>query len=206
MGLLYPRRDEDTSRPRTGPDSPPGQDGAGDKFMPHGLDPWLIIVIAIGVVIVTTLALFMLVHCIRSRRRRGDVFQPVEEMSGLYARKGKLSSEDQQKLDDLERDRMIRKSLASRPTSASISQVLLPPEGDARPEHRPEEDQGEIAASLRDWKAWEARTQGEGTHYPAGVGLDQHPAFASYLAVPPCRRTDSPARGVGGANIDRRAR
>ncbi|KAI0546429.1 hypothetical protein F4679DRAFT_413134 [Xylaria curta] len=201
MGILYNRRDgERASHPiiRSNSQSISGEENTT-------VDPWLIVVIVAGSLILVTLVGVLLAHYVRSRRRRGKgLFHPVEKVRSVsFSRKD--AAADRQKIEDLERDMMIRKSLASRPASASFppppaSQPLN--NGDDHPEQEEEEEeeqQREEMTSLReDWKAWEARVQTErGTAYPGGVGLDQHPAFAPYLSVPQPTRMPSPHRIVG---------
>jgi hypothetical protein len=201
MGLLYPRHDEDESRPPNISNSPADQ---GVNTNPAATDPWLVVVIVIGVLIITTLAIFMLAHCIKSRQRRTKCIQATQSMSSLYPRKRKLSSADRDRVEEMEREMMIRKSLASRTSftaSSPISQTFFM-SSDSHVEE-PSEDQGEMASLQADWKAWEARMQSErDISCPGGVSLDQHPAFASHLSIPQPIRIPSPIRGVIPSHID----
>ncbi|KAI0449028.1 hypothetical protein F5B21DRAFT_75913 [Xylaria acuta] len=196
MGVLYLRRGDDASSPSVRSNSESNQTFSGDS----NVDPWLIVVIVAGILIIVTLAGFMLAHYIRSRRRlRKGLFHPVEKVSSVpFSRKRNSdAATDRQMAEDLERDMMIRKSLASRPTSANFPTSQPLNNGDDYPEEQGEERE-EVASLREDWKAWEARVQSErGTSHPGGVGLDRHPAFASYLSVPQPTRMASPHRGVG---------
>ncbi|KAI0186826.1 hypothetical protein EV127DRAFT_163834 [Xylaria flabelliformis] len=201
MGILYIRRDERASHPIVKSNAGPNQSISGDTTV----DPWLIVVIVAGSLILVTLAGVLVAHYIRSRRRGGKgSFHPVEKVRSVsFSRKRNSdAAADRQKIEDLERDMMIRKSLASRPASASFPSASQPlNNGDDHPEPEEEEErEREEMTSLReDWKAWEARVQTErGTAaYPGGVGLDRHPAFAPYLPVPQPTRMISPHRSVG---------
>ncbi|KAI0435690.1 hypothetical protein F4803DRAFT_544662 [Xylaria telfairii] len=189
MGVLYSRHQ--FARSNAGSNQSSGEDA---------VDPWLVVVIAAGILIIITLAGFMLAHYIRSRRRLGRGFfrHDGKATRGSFSRKRNSdAAADRQMAEDLERDMMIRKSLASRPTSYSNPDPQPLPNGD---DHIEEEGQGrEETPGLReDWKAWEARVQTERSmSHPGGVGLDRHPASASYLSIPQPTRLPSPHRGVG---------
>ncbi|KAI1126283.1 hypothetical protein F5Y10DRAFT_215305 [Nemania abortiva] len=199
MGVLYFRRAEDTNN-----------DG-GDDTTTFTVDPWLVVVVVIGILIVTTLAVFMLAHYIKSRHTLRRGFRPVEEINQPYSRKRKPRSGNLQDVGDLERDMMIRKSLASRvslTTSPPLSQTSLSSDGDHHLENSSEgsDERGEAASLRDDWKAWEARVTSERrTSNPGGLGLDQHPAFAPYLSVPQPTRMASPARSSSGGGMPRHA-
>ncbi|KAI0101002.1 hypothetical protein GGR51DRAFT_563652 [Nemania sp. FL0031] len=196
MGVLYFRRDQDSN--------PQSSQRGGENITPFGVDPWLVVVIAIGILIILTLGVFMLAHYIKSRYTRRKGFRPIEEKNQpYYARKRESRSSDLQEVEDLERDMMIRKSLASRTsltTSPPISHMSLSSDGDHHLEHErtseASEEQGETVGLKDDWKAWEARVTDERrTSHPGGLGLDQHPAFAPYLSVP---QPALPAHGGSG--------
>ncbi|KAI1741228.1 hypothetical protein F4680DRAFT_71730 [Xylaria scruposa] len=198
MGILYNRRDARASRSIVISDSESNKNVNGETTV----DPWLIVVIAAGSLILVTLAGVLLAHYIRSRRRRGKgLFHPVEKVRSVsFSRKRNSDAPaDRQKIEDLERDMMIRKSLASRPASASFPPTSQPlNNGDDHPEEEEEEQREEMTSLREDWKAWEARVQTEReTVHPGGVGLDRHPAFAPYLSVPQPTRMPSPHRSVG---------
>ncbi|KAI0903793.1 hypothetical protein F4823DRAFT_617318 [Ustulina deusta] len=195
---LYSRRDEDASHPPAG-STPKSDQSTSESTAPGAVDPWLVVVIVIGILIVATLAIFMCAHYIKSRRGRKTGFHPVREMSSTYMQKRKLGLVERHNVEDLERDMMIRKSLASRHSltvTDPVSQVSSVSDKGYHLED-PLGDGGEMTSLREDWKAWEARVQSErGTSTPGGVGLDQHPAFASYLSVPQPTRMASPVRGV----------
>ncbi|KAI0505440.1 hypothetical protein F5B22DRAFT_524501 [Xylaria bambusicola] len=219
MGRLptYFRRDDAVSHPTT-ESTPKSSEITTENTIP--VDPWMIVVIVAGILIVVTLAIVMCMHFFKSRRARKTTgFQPVkeEEKNSTYPPKRRSGRADRQTLEDQERDLMIRKSLASRSSLAAsdpISQIPSPEEqqhsGDYHPEVvSPEEpsrreyhlahplgDESERTSLREDWKAWEARVQTERrSSNPGGVGHDQHPAFASYLSVPQPTRMASPVRG-----------
>ncbi|KAH8167818.1 hypothetical protein CIB48_g422 [Xylaria polymorpha] len=188
MGVLHFR--DQFVRSNSGSNQSSGEDA---------VDPWLVVVIAAGILIIITLAGFMLAHYIRSRRRLGKgLFHHDDEKVSRVSFSRKRNSDaaaDRQMAEDLERDMMIRKSLASRPTSYSTPDPQPLNNGDDQIE---EEEREETPGLREDWKAWEARVQTErGTSHPGGVGLDRHPAFASYLSIPQPTRLPSPNRGAG---------
>ncbi|KAI1746730.1 hypothetical protein F4782DRAFT_474683 [Xylaria castorea] len=194
MGILYTRRDEDASRPFVRSNSESNQNTSGETTV----DPWLIVVIVAGSLIIVTLAGVLLAHYIRSRRKLGKgLFHPVEKVRSVsFSRKRNSdAAADRQKIEDLERDMMIRKSLASRPASASFPTSQPLNDGNDRPEDV--EEREEMTSLREDWKAWEARVQTErGTAHPGDVRLDRHPAFAPYLSVPQPTRMPSPHHGA----------
>ncbi|TGJ82214.1 hypothetical protein E0Z10_g6562 [Xylaria hypoxylon] len=198
MGLIfYSRRNEDASHPPPG--SNPQSDQKTELIITHvAVDPWMIVVIVVGILIIVTLAMFMCVHYIKSRRRRPAGFQRVKEMSSIHSQKRRLGLVERQTVGDPERDMMIRKSLASRVSLTSSEPISQVSSVSSQEYHLsdPLESQGEITSLREDWKEWEARLQSERrTSNPRGVGLDQHPAFAPYLSVPQPTRMPSPARG-----------
>ncbi|KAI0965689.1 hypothetical protein F4678DRAFT_329909 [Xylaria arbuscula] len=196
--LIFSPRDEIISHPFI--ESTPKSDAStNENIAPGAVDPWMVVVIVVGILIVATLAIFMGAHYIKSRQQRRNGFQPIEGKHSpyLYPQNGKSGIVDRRKVEDVERDMMIRKSLASRvslTTSDPISQVSSV---SSREYHlaNPLGDEGEMTSLKEDWKAWEARAQTERrTSHTGGVGLDQHPAFASYLSVPQPTRMASPVR------------
>ncbi|KAK5636113.1 hypothetical protein RRF57_011825 [Xylaria bambusicola] len=214
MGRLpiYFRRDDAISHP-TATSTPKSSEIISENMTP--VDPWMIVVIVAGILIVVTLAIVMCMHFFKSRLARKTGFKPVEEKSSTYPPKRRSGKADRQTLEDQERDLMIRKSLASRSSltaSDPISQISAEEHsGDyhlANPQVSPEEpsreyrlanplgDESERTSLREDWKAWEARIQAErGSSNPGGVRHDQHPAFAPYLSVPQPTRMASPVRG-----------
>jgi hypothetical protein len=199
MGLLYTRHDEDESRPPTLTDQ-----SASENTAQSATDPWLIVVIITGLLIIATLGVFMLAHCIKLRRKRARSMRPGQPMSSLYMRNRKLSSADIHRIEEQERNMMIRKSLASRTSivaSSPVSQVSFASDNHG---DEPSEEPGETVSLREDWKAWEARVQSERKiSSPAGVvGLDQHPAFAPHLSIPQPIRMPSPIRGVVPSHMD----
>ncbi|KAI0425224.1 hypothetical protein F5Y09DRAFT_111052 [Xylaria sp. FL1042] len=199
--LLYFRRDEDARHPLPVGSTPKTGQTTSESLAPASVDPWMVVVIVVGSLIVATLAIFMCAHYIKSRRGRRDGFQPMEEMKSPYPQKRRRpGTVDRQSAEDVERDMMIRKSLASRTSltaSDPVSQVSSVSTGGYQLAH-PLGDESEMTGLKEDWKAWEASVQSERrSSTPGGVGLDQHPAFAPYLSVPQPTRMASPARGGG---------
>ncbi|KAI1434420.1 hypothetical protein GGR50DRAFT_662392 [Xylaria sp. CBS 124048] len=147
-------------------------------------NPWLITSIVVGSLIVTSLIIFLLARYVKTRWRQGKGFQPVKprEMASPYLGAGKLSPSDRRQVEDLERDALICKSLATRPLSTAsgdIYQGLSMSNRDSHAEEEQSAEPGEAAGIKEDWKAWEARVLTERRYsVPGGLGLDQHPAFA----------------------------
>ncbi|KAI1271478.1 hypothetical protein F5Y07DRAFT_344090 [Xylaria sp. FL0933] len=197
--LLYFRRDEDASNTAPVAFIPKTDASTRESIAPASVDPWMITVIVVGILIVATLVIFMVVHYVKSRRRQRAGFQPVEKMSSHYPQKRRRpGAADRQSAEDVERDMMIRKSLASKTSLMATDPVSQVSSVSSREYHlaHPLGGESENTSLKEDWKAWEARMQTERrTSHPGGVGLDQHPAFASYLSVPQPTRMASPVRG-----------
>ncbi|KAI0414538.1 hypothetical protein F5X98DRAFT_349065 [Xylaria grammica] len=201
MGLIfYSRRDEGASHLSTRSDLQLDQSmGKGAAY--EAVDPWMIVVIVVGILIIVTLALFMCAYYIKSRRQRQTGLQPAKKMSAPYSRRRKLGliGAEQQTVGDLERDMLIRKSLASRhslATSEHISQDSSPSSNEYRLADPLEGHGGDMATFAEIPKSWEASVQSDGmSANPGGLGLEQHPAFAHYLSVPEPTRMSSPVRG-----------
>ncbi|KAI2629462.1 hypothetical protein GGS21DRAFT_526327 [Xylaria nigripes] len=148
---------------------------------PAAMQPWMIVLIVVATLAVIALIVFLLVHCIKSRRRQAEGFQPVGQMSSRHLRSGRVSTDDRRKAEDLERDMIIRKSLATRPSSAvtyASRQKSAKPHRNDHSEEEESEEQGDTTSLKEDWKAWEARIQSERRlSTPRGLSLNQHPAF-----------------------------
>ncbi|KAI0873125.1 hypothetical protein GGS24DRAFT_407169 [Hypoxylon argillaceum] len=193
MGILYFRRDEGAKPPSIRSDSQSSQD-SGENGTSH-IDPVLVLIVVIATLIVTTLAVVMTAYYLKSRRAQQKGFQPVEKMGDPYSHKRKISSGSRQEVEDLERDMMIRKSLASRVSlttspPTSLSQTSSSPDSPDR-DHPLElsseapEEQRETTGLRDDWKAWEARITSERRiSHPGGLDHQQHPALAPYLSMP----------------------
>ncbi|KAI1418863.1 hypothetical protein F5Y12DRAFT_390794 [Xylaria sp. FL1777] len=193
MGPLFSSRRNEGSTPKSG-------QSTSKNIAPAAVDPWMIVVVVVGILIIATLSIFMCAYYIKLRREQRTGFKPIEETKSAYPylHKRKRGVVNRQNVEDVERDTMIRKSLASRTsltTSDPVSQVSSTPSKDHHLAH-PLGDEDEMTGLRDDWKAWEARVQSERRcSNPGGVGLDQHPAFAPYLSVPQPTRVASPARG-----------
>jgi hypothetical protein len=199
MGKLYFRQNGIESDP-TDVQNPPTDTNTSNDTVPATTDPWLVVVIIMGLLIVLTLAVFMLAHHLNSRRRRArlQLMERNEKTSLPYSRRRKLSSADRHMIEEQEREMMIRKSLAEKPTFGGsgfhVSQASS--DSGSQPDDRSEEH-GEPTSLREDWKAWEARIQSERKSLtPGGIGLEQHPAFASPISTPQPPRLPSPIRGV----------
>ncbi|GAP82761.1 hypothetical protein SAMD00023353_0102970 [Rosellinia necatrix] len=196
MGLLHYRRDDGTNHPPAVSNAPPDNGDGGDTVS-LALDPWLLVVIIIGVLIVLTLAVFVLVHCVKTRRNRDNGFRmvPARSPGSPFSPKREPGWAGRQLGGDLERELLIRKSLAGRSSLALGSHA--PPASSAAPDegHHPSEapadGQGERTAQKDDWKALEAHVQNEKR---AHALYHQHPAFASHPSLPQPAQKPSPAR------------
>ncbi|KAI0202455.1 hypothetical protein F4808DRAFT_76455 [Astrocystis sublimbata] len=213
MGILFIRHNKGAISLSARATSEPDQNT-------KAVDPWLIVLIVAGSLVLATLAGTLIAHYIRARRKQGKGFTYLEKASSLSLSRKRSPDADaeRRRTEDMERDMMIRKSLASRPNSASIS-FTLPMHGgvddvatqseearlnEARPEQVQIQARDETASLREDYKAWEARVQAErGTSHLSGggagvgdgAGMSRHPAFATYLSVPQPTRSPSPHRG-----------
>ncbi|KAI0398383.1 hypothetical protein F5Y17DRAFT_1290 [Xylariaceae sp. FL0594] len=178
------------------------------KAAPTRIDPWLVVVIIMGVLIVLTLAVFMLAYHLKARRRRAKShLKEEDEKTGLpYLMKKSLSSVDRHKTEEQEREMMIRKSLAERPSptdGAEASRVSQTSSHSSSPPTEGPEEHGVQTTTLReDWKAWEAGIQTERkVSTSGGIGLEQHPAFAKHLSNAGPPRPPLPIRGVAQSRL-----
>ncbi|KAI0006458.1 hypothetical protein F4779DRAFT_21316 [Xylariaceae sp. FL0662B] len=193
-------------------------------------NPWLIIVIIAGILVVATLIVLLVVHQIRRRRfaKEGQRQQQQLQFDPLgrqdLGRRRKMSAADRVAAEERERIAMIRKSLASRASTSTITfgtrsssrlseisqyELVVREDHDREREQereREREREREAPRVAVDWKEWEAGVPSEGTH-PAVRNVDmlqQHPALAPRLSVPQPARAPSPIRGViGGTNTVR---
>ncbi|KAI1504561.1 hypothetical protein F5X99DRAFT_371384 [Biscogniauxia marginata] len=158
------------------------------------IDPWVIVVIVIGALIIVSLVSVIAVLYVRARRRKQEAKQ-ADPISHEYTRRRK-NQPDRLGADELERAVMIRKSLASRTSNrhSQNSSIL--------PDHRLMEAMDEAAekASLReDWKDREAglQTEKESPRTPDAEPRGHTPVFfPPRLPLPMISRTPSPVRGV----------
>ncbi|KAI1334927.1 hypothetical protein F5Y15DRAFT_262767 [Xylariaceae sp. FL0016] len=159
-------------------------------------DPWLIVLIIIGVLVVTTLVALLIVYHARSRIWKQEVRQanPISRFD--TRRRRKISAADRQRADDLERAMIIRKSLASRSSisfsarSSRVSAISDYPLIELSREKEP-------ILPRDDWKEWEAQMQNQredaGLNRPASL---EHPALMCHISLPKPSRSPSPARGT----------
>ncbi|KAI1804875.1 hypothetical protein F4811DRAFT_552369 [Daldinia bambusicola] len=153
----------------------------------NSMAPWLIAVIIIGVLAVTSLIVFLVLYITRRRQR----LQAQPDPLGKGIKKLRLNPRDRRAVEEIERATMIRKSLASRASSRN-SQVWGSTEYQFQ--ELDQEDRSEPAAPAANWKAFEAgRTSVPGVQ-DTQMGI--HPALLPQrqLTVPPPPRTPSPSR------------
>ncbi|ORY56617.1 uncharacterized protein BCR38DRAFT_450738 [Pseudomassariella vexata] len=164
------------------------------------LNPWMMILIIIGVFLVVILVVFVALYFARKRRRARELEAQADPMAIRREgfRRRKPSAADQAEAEELERSVMIRKSLASRASSYSIgsSRILNSPRNSHLLDDIPaEEAEGETGGLNEDWKEWEARVRKQRTN-SLGQG---HPALSpplEQLAIPQQSRGPSPATMV----------
>ncbi|KAI1636737.1 hypothetical protein F4809DRAFT_371525 [Biscogniauxia mediterranea] len=175
------------------------------------VDPWVIVVIVVGTLLVVSLVSVIAILYSRSRRRKQEV-KHADPISHEYSRRRKMNQADRLEADEMERAIMIRKSLASRTSNrhSQNSSMMMPP--DLRLMEI--SDEAAEKASLReDWKDREAGLQTEREKYkekekekenprtpdsePPHSQHQQHPMFfPPRLPVPTASRSPSPVRSV----------
>ncbi|KAI0850621.1 hypothetical protein F5Y00DRAFT_34365 [Daldinia vernicosa] len=163
----------------------------------NSMAPWLIAVIVIGVLVVTSLIVFLTLHLTRKRQRIPQEDQPDPLGKDFKKRKMRMRSTDRQAVEEIERATMIRKSLASR-TSSRNSQVWGSTEYQFQ--ELDQEDREPVAPrepreQSENWKEFEAGRGPVPGVQDTQMGI--HPALLPQpqLAVPPTSRTPSPSRG-----------
>ncbi|CAJ2512616.1 Uu.00g007350.m01.CDS01 [Anthostomella pinea] len=199
MGSSFDRR-MSAGNPPADLDSRHQSEARADDETSFTMDPWLIAVIVTGIVIVMTLLAFMVIYYIRSRRWKRSIREadPISHHQ-QHTHKRKMSSADRQRAEELERDMMIRKSLASRSSSSFSTLSTHSSRLSAFSEYPLVEvsEEPETVNLRDDWKEWEAQIQRQmGTASHQASGLHEHPAFAPQLSVPRPSRMPSPVRGV----------
>ncbi|KAI0159838.1 hypothetical protein GGR57DRAFT_458829 [Xylariaceae sp. FL1272] len=201
MGILLRRLsgDDEPSRLEEPPTQhiPPDPSSSGYNTTAPATNGWLVAAIVVGSLIVTTLAIFMLSHYIKSRQRKANRSRALEPMSSVAIRRHKRnrSSADRQLAEEEERNMMIRKSLANRYSlapSAHHSRVSSL-STDYQSVVSADEEHDETAGVKQDWKEWEARLQNDRRN--SSPKLDQHPAFSTRISMPEPTREPSPYRG-----------
>ncbi|KAI0597405.1 hypothetical protein F4775DRAFT_252394 [Biscogniauxia sp. FL1348] len=174
------------------------------------VDPWVIVVIVIGTLLVVSLVSAIAILYSRSRRRKQEV-KHADPISHEYSRRRKMNQADRLEADEMERAIMIRKSLASRTSnrhSQNSSMMMMPP--DLRLMEI-SDDAAEKASLREDWNDREAGVQIErekdkdkykenprtpDSEPPHGQ-YQPHPMFfPPRLPVPTASRSPSPVRSV----------
>ncbi|KAI0882923.1 uncharacterized protein GGS22DRAFT_169082 [Annulohypoxylon maeteangense] len=196
---LYPRTANDAFDAQL--DSPPESREAATTGTT--MEPWLIIVIVVGALILTSLFVFLLIHFTRKRRR--TVHHVYQDPFGRKDRhRRNMSETDRQAAEEIERAAMIRKSLASRTSSwggnslrySGISDYQMDEFGrQSQEEHQP---MAPMMPPRENWKELEAGTQGSGvTPGVHNTEMGIHPALLPQpqLAFPQPSRGPSPNRG-----------
>ncbi|KAI1453111.1 hypothetical protein F4805DRAFT_444749 [Annulohypoxylon moriforme] len=167
------------------------------------MEPWLIVVIVIGALILTSLFVFLIVHFTRKRRQTAHhVYQDPFGRKDRHRRN--MSETDRLAAEEIERATMIRKSLASRTSSwggnslrdSGISDIQMDEFG-----RQSQEERQPMAPSApgENWKELEAGGQGSiatpGVH---NTEMGIHPALLPQpqLAFPQPSRGPSPIRGT----------
>ncbi|KAI2472737.1 hypothetical protein F4781DRAFT_319649 [Annulohypoxylon bovei var. microspora] len=190
----YPRTSDDVFDAQTA--SPPEARDATDNTM----EPWLIVVIVIGALILTSLFVFLILRFTRSRRQTTrKVYQDPLGLKGRHKRN--MSETDRIAAEEIERAAMIRKSLASRTSSWGGSSLRVSGISDYQMEEfgRESQEEHEPIVPRDNWKDLEAGTQGSreipGVH---NTEMGIHPALLPQpqLAFPQPSRGPSPIRGT----------
>ncbi|KAM0806669.1 hypothetical protein AB5N19_07006 [Seiridium cardinale] len=125
------------------------------------LSPWVIVAIIIGVLLVVTIAVFVVLYFLRRRRvaRETQQLPVISNVDAVVHRRRKMSVAERREAEDLERSIMIRKSLASRTTLSSIGSRDSRLFESARSSRVPEYElpiQSTQQRGENEWKEWEA--------------------------------------------------
>ncbi|KAI1214257.1 uncharacterized protein F4807DRAFT_119127 [Annulohypoxylon truncatum] len=193
--ILYPRTADDVFDTQI--DSPPEAREATTNG--NTMEPWLIVVIVIGALILTSLSVFLIIHF--SRRRQRIVHHVYQDpLSQKVRHKRNRSETDRLAAEEIERAAMIRKSLASRTSSWGGNSLRESGISDYQMDEfdRPSQEERQPMAPRENWKELEAGAQGgratPGVH-DTEMGI--HPALLPQpqLAFPQPSRGPSPIRG-----------
>ncbi|KAI6084460.1 hypothetical protein F4821DRAFT_242897 [Hypoxylon rubiginosum] len=191
---IYRRTGDDTFSTHT-TTQPETREAAG-----QGMSPWLIVIIVLGALVVTTLVVFLARYLVRRRRRIAQDGQ--KDPLGLEDfRKRRMSTSDRLAAEEMERATMIRKSLASRASSWSGISFQAPETSEYQLEEfeREEQEPQEPVAPRVNWKEVEAGTQDQrATTGLVDTEIGVHPALLPQpqLAIPQPSRAPSPIRGI----------
>ncbi|SPN96936.1 uncharacterized protein DNG_00455 [Cephalotrichum gorgonifer] len=158
------------------------------------LKTWLIVVVAVASVIVTSLVIYLIVTRFQNKQYREAAKRDPYLTRKEWARRRKLSSLQRIEEEEAQRQHIIRKTLSSLTASGEFEHV----EGHRAPssteEPRKEEGAANREAAGEDWKRWEA---GYGVE-PENEGGEAHPLMEEHPAVkadatPPRGRSADPA-------------
>ncbi|KAI1415531.1 hypothetical protein F5Y13DRAFT_156237 [Hypoxylon sp. FL1857] len=165
------------------------------------MESWMIVAIVLAVLIFTSLIVLLALYLSRRRRRIKGPTQ--NQLSWRGHKRGKMSESDRLAAEEIERTRMIRKSLASRSSSVgerNSQDSGIPIYHQLDQIDREERVEREPVAPSNDtnWKDLEAGTQNQGsTPGVQNTEMGIHPALLSepQLAFPAPSRSPSPYRG-----------
>ncbi|KAI1101366.1 hypothetical protein F4804DRAFT_316152 [Jackrogersella minutella] len=165
------------------------------------MEPWLIVVIVLGALILVSLFVFLILHLTRRRKRIAREGYQKTPLKQKGHRRGKMSKSDRLAAEEIERATMIRKSLTSRTSSwgaySSRESGLSEYQMEEFDHEEPEEPEERAPMASRDnWKELEAGSQPiPGVH---NTEMGVHPALLPQpqLAFPQPSRGPSPNRGL----------
>ncbi|KAI1440451.1 hypothetical protein F5Y02DRAFT_346493 [Annulohypoxylon stygium] len=193
---LYRRTADDVFDTQTA--SPPESRDAATSG--NTMAPWLIVVIVIGALILTSIFVFLILRFTRRRQRKvHHVYQDPLGRKGRHRRN--MSETDRLAAEEIERATMIRKSLASRTSSWGGNSLRDSRISDYQMDEidRVSQEERQPIAPRGDWKEFEAGSQGSiatpGVH---NTEMGIHPALLPepQLAFPQPSRGPSPIRGT----------
>ncbi|KAI0172220.1 hypothetical protein GGR52DRAFT_459413 [Hypoxylon sp. FL1284] len=171
---------------------------ARDDGASTAINPWLIVVIVIGSLAVTTSVALLVFYFVRRRRLRIAQDGQIDPLGRGNLRKRGMSTSDRLAAEEMERATMIRKSLASRASSWSGVSSSAPETSEYHMEEL-DRDEHEATTHGNNWKEFEAGSQHQGTvHEPFDTEMGVHPALLPQpqLSVPQPPRAASPMRGI----------
>ncbi|KAI1327674.1 hypothetical protein F5Y16DRAFT_370994 [Xylariaceae sp. FL0255] len=215
MGILIRRQASDTTQ--IGSNEPRLVDS--NTYLPVSSrmpDPWLAFLIVLVVLIVSVLGIILYMNYLGSQgRRRANVIRSTQRRNSPFPWGRSRRADKRQKAEMQVRRSMIEKALASRTSfvsSASTEYISQAPSNVGPRETTRDsfiDDQGDEEEEVglkEDWKRWEAQVQTERRlSTPGGVGLDQHPAFASEPLLPPPLRLSSHVRSASPLRAEYRS-
>ncbi|OTA99843.1 hypothetical protein M426DRAFT_324831 [Hypoxylon sp. CI-4A] len=175
---------------------------ARDATSDRTMEPWLIVVIVLGVLTIASSIVFLTLYL-----RRKQQLKAQREKDDLLGRRNrhrrKLSEMDRLQAEEIERTTMIRKSLASRTSSWGMGSLRDSMMSEYQMDEVDHEEREPMAPERNnDWKEIEAGSEG----HIATPGVDNtemgiHPALLGqpqlqpHLSIPQPSRAPSPIRG-----------